>query len=246
MYLPWAKSVGPDTCQITFFGTQETTDWFYRRRGAFADALTATERLLDQGMKPRWQVFLTTKLLPELDDLLALREKITGSYDEFKIFLNLPGPDGEARKLEHLRPAIDQVSDLPEKLLKSSRIHLNREALWSTEAELVSEILSAPFLKEELPEDLWFFVCSNWDVYSNIGTLEPWWRIGNLEIDSVETILRRYENNEVPGLKGRFLLSPESLVKEFGNANGLKIYSDSNDLLSLYSENLCRGEWSQK
>jgi len=89
-------------------------------------------------------------------------------------------------------------------------------------------------------------VCSNWDVYSNIGTLEPWWCLGNLKTDSVETILRRYENNEVPGLKGRFLLSPESLVKEFGNANGLKIYSDRNDLLALYSEKLCRMEWSQK
>ncbi|MEA3266042.1 MAG: hypothetical protein U9P42_03755 [Candidatus Fermentibacteria bacterium] len=116
-YIPWARSVGPDTCQITFFGMQETTDWFYRRTGAFTDALTATERLLDQGMKPRWQIFLTTKLLPEFDDLLALQEKITGSYDEFKVFLNLPGPDGEARKLEHLRPTISQVSDLPEKLL---------------------------------------------------------------------------------------------------------------------------------
>lgn len=169
-YLPWAKSVGPDTCQITFFGMQETTDWFYRRSGAFADALVATERLLDLGMKPRWQIFLTTKLLPELDDLLALQEKITGSYDEFKIFLNLPGPEGEAGNLEHLRPAIDQVSGLPENLLTDSRRHLKRDILWQTEAELVSEMFSTP----DVREDLWFFVCSNWDVYSNIGTLEPW------------------------------------------------------------------------
>ncbi len=245
-YLPWAKSVGPDTCQITFFGMQETTDWFYRRSGAFVDALTATERLLDQGMKPRWQIFLTTKLLPELDDLLALQEKITGSYDEFNVFLNLPGPEGEASKLEHLRPTIDQVSDLPEKLLTTSRRHMNKEILWSTEAELVSEILSAPFLKEERTEDLWFFVCSNWDVYSNIGTLDPWWCLGNLKTDSVETILRRYDNNEVPGLKGLVQFLPESLVKEFGNANGQKIYANRHDLLALYSDKLCKREWGRK
>jgi hypothetical protein len=53
-YASWAKSVRPQTCQITFFGMEETTDWFYRRKGAFKDALTATERLLEVGMKPRW------------------------------------------------------------------------------------------------------------------------------------------------------------------------------------------------
>lgn len=245
-YLPWAKSVGPDTCQITFFGMQKTTDWFYRRSGAFADALTATEQLLDQGMKPRWQIFLTTKLLPELDDLLALQRKVTGSYDEFKIFLNLPGPGGEARKLEHLRPAIGQVSDLPEKLLRASRRHLGKKVLWQTEAEIISEIEKFPDVKENLPEKLWFFVCSNWDVYPNIGTLEPWWCIGNLKRDSVDTILRRYENNEVPGLKALYHPSPEYLAKEFGNTYGQKIYSGRADLLALYSEKLCRRDWNQK
>lgn len=245
-YLPWAKSVGPDTCQITFFGMQKTTDWFNCRTGAFADALVATERLLDQGMKPRWQIFLTTKLLPELDDLLALQEKITGSYDEFKMFLNLPGPEGEARKLEHLRPTINQVTDLPENLLTASRRYLEKAAIWRTEEELIPEIITTPCAQEELPEKLWFLICSNWNVFANVGTLEPWWCLGNLKADSVETILKRYENNEVPGLKTLHHPSPAYLVKEFGNANGLKIYSSRDDLLALYSEKLSRRDWSQK
>ena len=245
-YLPWAKSVGPDTCQITFFGMQETTDWFCRRSGAFADALTATERLLDLGMKPRWQVFLTTKLLSELDDLLALQDKITGSYDEFKIFLNLPGPDGEAEKIEELRPTIDQISALPVSLLEKSRKHIGESVLWRTEGELYSSILSSPDAVETMPEQLWFFVCSNWDVFSNIGTLEPWWCLGNLKKDSVKTIIRRFENNEVPGLKVLCHHSPSSLVEEFGNSTGRKIYSGRECLLSLYRETLCRRDWHQK
>ena len=34
--------------------------------------LTPEERLLDFGMKPRRQIFLTKKLLPEMDELLRL------------------------------------------------------------------------------------------------------------------------------------------------------------------------------
>ena len=202
--------------------------------------------LLDAGMTPRWQIFLTTKLLPELEDLLALREKIAGPGEKFPVFLNLPGPDGEAEKIERLRPTNDQLSALPESLLEKSRKHLGESVLWRTEEELCARILSSPDGVETMPEQLWFFICSNWDVYSNIGTLEPWWCLGNLKTDSVDTILRRYENNEVPGLKTLNHISPAYLVKEFGNAHGLKIYSNRHDLLALYSEKLCRREWSQK
>jgi hypothetical protein len=76
-YAEWAESVGPDTCQISFFGLEETNDWFHRRKGVFADALTATERLLNAGMKPRWQLFLTTKLLPELDGFTSVGRSVS-------------------------------------------------------------------------------------------------------------------------------------------------------------------------
>ena len=108
-YAEWAKSVGPDTCQISFFGMEETTDWFYRRKGAFEDALTATKRLLDVGMKPRWQIFLTTKLLPELDALLdlidrmQLHEKVAALGGEFDLFMHTPSPDYEGRKIYELK-----------------------------------------------------------------------------------------------------------------------------------------------
>ena len=44
-YAPWARSIGTQACQISFFGLQENTDWFTQRRGAFRDSLLATERL---------------------------------------------------------------------------------------------------------------------------------------------------------------------------------------------------------
>lgn len=211
-YATWAKSVGPDTCQISFFGMEETTDWFYRRKGAFRDALTATERLLEEGMKPRWLIFLTKKLLPELNDLLRLierlrlRERVQDLGSEFQLFMHLPGPDQEGRKIEHLRPTAEEVSSLPEGILIPSKKHLKRDILWQSEGELYESIIKdeeCPPDDEKLlsePTQFWFFITNTWDIYSNVGTLEPWWRLGNLKVDSVQTIMRRFERDEITGL----------------------------------------------
>ena len=251
-YAEWARSVGPDTCQISFFGLQETNDWFHRRNGAFADALTATERLLNAGMKPRWQLFLTTKLLPELDGLLALvdqyrlRERVHDLGGEFRVFMHPPGPDHSAREIETLRPTIEQVAGLPKALLAATREHFGRDVLWKTEATLYAEILRDEATRISaaiLPGVLWFFVCSNWDVYSNIGTLEPWWRLGNLKQDSVESIIRTFEEDGVPGLRALFHESTASLAQQHGDPTGQRIYSTREDLVALYRAKRCETEW---
>ena len=116
-YARWARTVGPDTCQITFFGLEQTTDWFCRRRGAFRDGIIATQRLLDAGIKPRWQFFLTRKILPDLPGLLKLvetlklPERAAALGGEFTLFMHTPGPSGQARHIEHLRPTIDQIAE---------------------------------------------------------------------------------------------------------------------------------------
>ena len=242
-YAEWAKSVGPDTCQISFFGVEEINDWFHRRKGAFKDALAATDRLLDAGMKPRWQLFLTTKLQPELNEFLSLvdqyrlQERVHEVGGEFQIFIHPPGPEHEARKIEYLRPTAEQVADLPEAILKPTRKHLGRDLLWHTEESLYAEILNGNGMErsgELLPEVLWFFVCGNWDVFTNVGTLEPWWRLGNLRKDSVESIVSKFENDGVVGLRAMFHESAIALAKRCGNPAGQRIYSTKGDLLSLY------------
>jgi len=248
-YAAWARSVGPDTCQISFFGMEATTDWFYRRRGAFQDALTATERLLEVGMKPRWQLFLTTKLIPELPDLLRLidrlrlRERVAALGGEFQLFMHTPGPDGEGRRIEHLRPTMDQVRSLPTVVIESSRKHFGRDTLWHTEADLVSQILGQRSWAPEPPSILCFYVLNNWDVYPNVGTLEPWWRLGNLKQDPVEAIVGRFERDETPGLQTLFHHSADRLAREYGDPAGQRIYSDQGDVLSLYLARHCERIW---
>lgn len=251
-YAVWARSIGPDTCQITFFGLGDTNDWFHRRRGAFADALAATERLLSVGMKPRWQLFLTTKLLPELPGLLALvdqhrlRERVQDLGGEFQLFVHPPSPDSEARLIERLRPTSDQVTGLPEAILAPTRKHFGRDRLWHTEEALYAQIQSEEGTNRReppLPTAVWFFVCSNWDVYANLGTLEPWWRLGNLKQDTVEAIIRTFEHDKVPGLRVLFHESDAVLAQRYGDSTGQRVYSSKGDLLSRYRAEHCEGEW---
>ena len=256
-YASWAKSVGPDTCQISFFGMEETNDWFYRRKGAFRDALIATERLLDVGMKPRWQIFLTKKLLPEMDELLRLidrlrlRERVQDLGGEFQLFMHTPGPDHEGRKIEYLRPMAEEVVSLPKAILEPSIKHLGWDRLWRTESELYASILKDDRIdhRDERvlsePHQFWFFVTNNWDVYSNVGTLEPWWRLGNLKKDSVETIMRRFENDGILGLDVLLDYPRDSLAREYGDPDGMKIYSGKNDLISLYHAKHCEEVWNK-
>ena len=256
-YASWAKSVGPDTCQITFFGMEETTDWFHRRKGAFKDALTATERLLEVGMKPRWQIILTKKLLPEMDDLLRLidrlklRKRVQDPGSEFQLFVHAPDPLHEGRKIEYLRPTAEEVTSLSEDILIPSRKHLNRTTLWQTEGELYASILKDEEIRPkdervlEEPQQFWFFVTNNWDVYSNVGTLEPWWKLGNLKTDSVENIVRRFEKDEIPGLDVLLNYPRDRLAREYGDPKGPKIYSGKGDLLNLYLAKYCEETWKR-
>jgi len=254
-YADWAKAIGPDTCQISFAGMKDTTDWFHRRTGAFDDALAASDRLLNVGMKPRWQLFLTTKLLPEIDDFLdlvaerRLVDRVREIGDEFRLFMHPPGPDDEGRKIEAFRPTADQVADLPESILRASRTHFQKRTLWQTEAALHAAILKDVVHRGDqgiMPDVLWFLVCSNWDVFANIGTLEPWWRLGNLREDSVETTIRRFEQDDVLGLQARLHKGAVDLANTYGDADGQKIYSDAGDLVSLYRAKHCEHEWSRR
>ena len=250
-YAAWAKSVGPDTCQISFFGMEETTDWFFRRKGAFQDALTATELLLDVGMKPRWQLFLTKKLLPEIDDFLrlierlSLPERVRKIGGEFRIFMHPPDPEHEGRKIEYLRPTAEELTSLAGWILEPSKKHFGSDILWQTESELyasiIEEKLDIPDNENILsePSHFWFFVTNNWDVFSNVGTLEPWWCLGNLRKDSVETIMRRFERDEIPGLDALYHYPYRKLAEEYGNPHGRKIYSGKTDLVSLYLARHC-------
>ena len=214
-YAEWARRIGPDTCQISFFGMGETNDWFYRRKGAFDDCIRATERLLEIGMKPRWQLFLTKRIIPELGDLLKIRDRFGG---EFPIFMHPPGPEGEGRKIYHLSAMLEDTKLIPAEIVEASKAHLNKENLWTTEAEQYDLRMSKEFgPMDGMTGKRWFFVQPNYDVYSNIGTLEPWWRLGNLRTDPIGLIFDNFENDRPLGYRINRDVPQKKLALRFGN-----------------------------
>lgn len=243
-YAAWAKSVGPDTCQITLFGGRETTDWFHQRRGAFDDAVLASGRLLDAGIKPRWQIFANTRGLAEIPQLLELAQRmklpqrVAELGAEFDAFVHLWGPCGPAMGIEPLRPTVADLQTLPAELLVSTRRHVGRDVLWQSEGELLQAILARPepvhtYGREGVSMP-WLLITGSLDVYFNGYPVEPPWRLGNLSREPLSTVLGRFEQDDLPGLRLTARLSAQDLARRYGDPNSQRAFTSQNCLLTLY------------
>jgi len=179
-----------------------------------------------------------------LVEKMRLREKVRALGGEFEIFLHTPGPDGNARKIEYLRPTIEETRDIPLEIVEISKVYLKVESLWYTEGELNKQILDEedefPYAYE-FPELLWLFIKNNFDVSSNFATLEPWWKLGNLKRDPVDKVFQNFEENKIPGLYTIYNISPKELVKTFCDPKSTLIYTNKDDLLAL-----CLGKFLEK
>ena len=249
-YAQWAKRIGPDTCQVTLFGMEETQDWFHRRKGAFQDSIRATERLLEVGIKPRWQFFMTKKVLPDLDDLMRLvdrmrlRERVQESGGEFVMFIHPPGMVGEGRHIADLSATLDETKRVPAELVESTQKHFGREKIWTTEAETVSAIMSdagdlgPPWPFPPNPK-LWFFVTCDWDVYANMATTDPWWRLGSMRKEPLSAIMGRFEHDGIPALKMNTPDTLRTLARRYGDPSSEIVV---NDIQQYWFERHCKEE----
>jgi len=232
-YAAWGREHrGTRVCQVTFFGTGRTHDWFFRRKGAFEDALRATEALLEGGIRPRWQLFLTKRMVPHLTEWgplverLRLRERCAEVGGEFTIFLNAPSPEGEAFRIEHLRPTEADLAAVPEWLLESTRRHMQTETPFGErEGALVRKVLGGELtMKPYEPPLLWLSISPDLDVYPTHAETSRWWRLGSLRDNSVRDIIEAFEGDTVPGLYAMHRLPPQELAARFGRRSGRRLY----------------------
>lgn len=241
MYARWAHDIGTEACQISFFGLEENTDYFTRRRGSFKDNLLATERLLGTGIRPRWQLFLTERAVPELTafveliEALELDRRVKQLGHEFEVFVRTPAPDGEAFNIEHLRPTVDALRLIPlylaEKTLHYNEAATLEECVGKAESEWVNDLAHHTEPLATFPDTLAFMVTPKLDVFSNIGEPRPWWCLGNLKADGLEIIMRRYENNDVPGLRANFTVPVSELAQRYGRRDSQQLYAEGDVVL---------------
>lgn len=234
-YAKWAKEIGTKECQISFFGLEENTDYFVGRKGAFKDNLLATERLLDVGIVPRWQLFLNEKNINELDKFveliktLELEKRTEEIGGKFQVFSHIPSPDGESFNIENLRPTKEMISRVPAYLKEMSINHFKvdtfEEIVGSTEEELLPQLINKDTSLANYP-NLAFMVTPDLDVYPNMGEPLKWWCIGNLKSDGIDRIMNRFINDEVPGLKVNFKVPISQLAKKYGRSNSQYLYTE--------------------
>lgn len=234
-YAQWAREIGTEECQISFFGLEENTDYFTRRRGSFKDSLLATERLLDVGIRPRWQLFLTERLIPELESLveliqtMKLEERVQAMGYEFEVFVHPVAPDGEAFNIEHLRPTVDVLSSIPSYLAEKTKQYQDvttlEECLGKAEKDWIIELSEENESFATYPDTLAFMVTPELDVFSNLGEPMPWWKLGNLKIDGVERLMQCFENDKVPGLFANFHIPISQLAQIYGRKDSQYIYT---------------------
>ena len=227
-YAKWAATLEPKACQISFFGMEAATDWGTRRKGAFADNLTATERLLEAGIAPRWQLILTKHALGDLQQFLQLIYKLNlhkrceAIGQKFEVFIGGISPEGNGFEIDNLRIDENDIVLIPDEFNNICRE--GTELLGQPEYTLLESILhddTPPNISANVHS---ISVNANFDVFPNIAEPTEWWRLGNLRTDGVDNIIKTYRNQTTPGMKANREIPIRELARKYGDPNSKKLY----------------------
>ena len=236
-YAKWAATLPPKVCQITFFGMAENTDWGTRRKGAFKDNLLATERLIEVGIAPRWQLFIIKRNIDDLQEFLRLiyelelHKRCESIGQKFEVFIGGISPEGSGYEVENLRVDENDLALIPHEL-----INICREG---TDLLGKPEYISLESLSnDDAPANVSANIHSlsinaDFDVYPNIAEPTLWWRLGNLRTDGVDAIIKAYRDGTTPGMKANREIPMRELARRYGDVNSKKLYHED-DLKSRW------------
>ena len=229
----WVDDPKLKACQITFGGMEENSDWFVRRKGAFREWLLATERLIEAGISPRWQLHITKRCLHELDEFvrlmkeLRLWERCEAFGGKFEVFIGNGTPEGNCFEIEDLRIEEKDLPFISPELISLSRDGLN---MGKPEYLLVEEMLSRNDTSDLHAWIPCVAVNADYDVYPNIAEPTPWWRLGNLKTDGVDSIIKAYRDETTPGMRANREIPISELARRYGDPNSSRMY-DGSDIL---------------
>ncbi len=236
-YAAWAATLPPKACQITFFGMENNTDWGMRRVGAFRDQLAATERLLEVGIAPRWQLFLTKRCLGELEAFLELirtlklHERCKAIGHEFVIFIGGMSPEGGGYELEDVRLEQCDLGHIPPELVSMCDGGIRN--LGQPEHTLLETLLrddNPPHIRANFP---CIAIDADYDAYPNIAEPTVWWRLGNLKVDGVDGVIKAYRDGTPPGMAANATIPVSELSRRYGDPDSAKLY-DKDDLVCRF------------
>jgi len=243
-YAKWAAEAfrthadnGVAACQISFFGMEEATDWGIRRKGAFRDSVLATERLIEAGITPRWQLFATKRGLPDFEQFtrliyeMDLIKRCEAIGWKFEVFVNCFSPEGNGFEIDHETLEDGDLAKIPQGLVDICRDSIGN--FGKPEYALLEEMEdddSPPGLSANMH---CLSVNAEFDVYPNIAEAKPWWRLGNLKTDGVDAVIKAYRDETTPGMKMNREMPVSELAKRYGVKESKKLY-DRSDLICRF------------
>lgn len=247
-YAPWLASVGTKAVQLTLFGGEETTDWYTGRRGAYQEILRAIDILLDSGIAPRIQVFVTRNNMNELPlvealiDRLDLERRCREIGKEFSCFVHQGSCDGENQKFYDVWVTPEDLDKIPERLAAYTLRHFCKGTLLDvfgrTEADLYRELCSDGSTASLVTADPVFFVDHNYDVYPNITTPSLVWRLGNWKRDGAKAVLDAYADSRSTAQRTRLTTPLCQLARTCGDPESRRLFG-RDDYIELLLHRFC-------
>lgn len=236
--------------QLTFFGGEETTDFYTGRKGAYRDLLTAVDRLLDAGIAPRIQVFVnreTVGELPMVEELICrldLERRCEAAGIPFACFVHQGSCDGEAEKLYPIWITTEDLEKIPEYFREHTLRHFGKPDLQAVfgreEGEICRELLG-----DRSTEDLGktdspvLYIDGDFNVFPNTGVPAPQWKLGNLRTDGAGRILEALRNNESPAQRVRAEVPVSELASAFGDPESRRLFGRG-DYIEYLLNRYCR------
>ncbi len=239
-YAKWLKTIGVKAVQLTFFGLESNTNYFTGRPNAYRDLLKAVDILLANKIVPKIQIFLNKKSISDLKkfmDLIShlqIKEKVEQFGEKFVLFAHTGNPTGENLKNIAYRITEKDLKKIPEELFKMSSDYLNTQTPFGIpEHVLYQKHLNNENYLDIKPDNLCFYINHKFDVYPNILSLSPYFKLGNAKKDAIMEIVENYQQNKAFALKAATEVKIKDLVKEFGNHDGIWLFDEDDYLLYL-------------
>ena len=248
-YAPWLKELGVKTVQLTLFGTEETTDCYVGRKGAYREILTAMDVLLANGIAPRIQVFINQENIGELGHIESLidrhdlESRCLAIGGAFSFFLHQGSCDGENEKLYDAWVTPEDLEKIPERLASYTLRHFGKQrhsdVFGQTEQALYQTMIGDPSTAGFVSETPVFYIDKDFGVYPNITTPSPASYLGNLKKDGAEAVLRSYLESRSPFQHARLTVPLRDLAMAQGDPASRRLF-DRDDYTELLLNRYCR------
>ena len=248
-YVKWLSSLGLKRVQLTLFGTEDTTDFYIGRKGAYQEILKAIEILLNNQIAPRIQAFVNKRNLDELDHI----ERLIKDFDlinhcssfggEFSFFLHSGSCDGENEKWYDDWITPEDLKRIPPFLEMLTLRHFGKNNLLDVfgkpEQLLYEELLTDQSTSSYVNDSPVFYIDKDFYVYPNISTPASHWCLGNLKEHGAATILENYMNSNSIAQHTRLTVPLSEMVKSQGNKDSQRLFNKDDYIIFLLNQ-YCR------